>query len=429
MKINPTFSYSIIFLLASLLKFTMSLAPVPYVSTFRSKDLETTKFIQVLPDHTEKHEVHTYTGREGLEAVIHCNSRFLRVALKCNWTPQQKFEKYENILNDGALQYWSQTVIPSVWEDPATESMFVQALQVMVSHYSGCDKARDFIIEYVQSKNCKKTMKTTVNDHVNRIEYLLHIANLCEGEEDYISDSRVKRLLFNTFPAAWKTNFTNSGRIITDLTLPAIQQYFNLQKKLSDANAASYYDLSTNTNNKRNNNQGRGSRWTNNKRNKRNHGNQRNFDQNSNPSICRHVEHKHLNKKHLWKDCIYNPRSQNYRGRPYEPSRSFRPSSGNQARASNNRGTGSNQSNYRGRGNYSSNNNAYSRSAQANTRNEQHENEESSTSNHNVSHTNSEVHAYDSIGSSSTETPKEDIRDYSVANVGWRLGTGNHAFI
>jgi len=31
----------------------MSLAPVTYVSTFRSKDLEKTKFIQVLADHTE----------------------------------------------------------------------------------------------------------------------------------------------------------------------------------------------------------------------------------------------------------------------------------------------------------------------------------------------------------------------------------------
>ena len=99
MKINPTFLfYSIIFPFASILKFAMSLAPVPYVSTFRSKDLETTKFIQVLPDHTEKHEVNTYTGREGLEAVIHCNTRFLRVALKCNWTPQQKFEKYEKVI-------------------------------------------------------------------------------------------------------------------------------------------------------------------------------------------------------------------------------------------------------------------------------------------------------------------------------------------
>ncbi len=185
--------------------------------------------------------------------------------------------------------------------------MFAQALQMMVSHFSGCDKARDFIIKYVQSKNCKKTIKTTVNDHANRIEYLLHIANLCEGEEDNLSESRVKRLLFDTIPVAWKTNFTNTGKIVTDLTLTEIQQYFNLQKKLSDANAASYY--SSNKNNKRsnefnnrNNNQGRGPRWTNNKRNKH-QGNQRYYHKHFSPSICRHVEHKHLDHNHLWKDC------------------------------------------------------------------------------------------------------------------------------
>ena len=418
MKINPTFLfYSIIFPFASILKFAMSLAPVPYVSTFRSKDLETTKFVQVLPDHTEKHEVNTYTGREGLEAVIHCNTRFLRVASKCNWTPQEKFEKYENILNDGALQYWTQTVIPSVFEVPTTDALFTQALQMMVSHFSGCDKARDFIIEYVQSKSCKKTMKTTVNDHVNRIEYLLHIANLCEGEEDHISESRVKRLLFNTFPAAWKTNFTNTGRIITDLTIPEIQQYFNLQKKLSDATAASYYDSSS-RNNKRNANQGRGSRWVNNKRRK-NQDNQRDFNQGSGPSICRHVEHRNLNKKHLWKDCVYNPRSQNYRGRPYESSRS-RPTSNNQNRGSDNKG--SNQSNYRGRGNYL-NNNSYSRSTHSNNRNEQHEAEQVPSNND----TSNELHAFNLIGNASD--PNEDDSNKTVANVGWRLGTGNHEFI
>ena len=71
----------------------MALAPVTYVSTFRSKDLEATKFAQVFSDHTKKHEVNMYTGREGLEAVVHCNNRFLRVSVNMDWNPPRKVRK------------------------------------------------------------------------------------------------------------------------------------------------------------------------------------------------------------------------------------------------------------------------------------------------------------------------------------------------
>ena len=387
----------------------MSLAPVTYVSTFRSKDLEKTKFIQVLDDHTEKHEVNTYTGREGLEAVVHCNNRFQRVALKMDWTPQEKFEKYENILNDGALQYWTTTVIPTVWSLPTTGEMFSHATQMMINHFSGSDKARDFIVEYVQSRECRKTPKTSVNDHVNRIQHLLDIANMCEGEEDYLSESRVKRILFNTFPNAWRTNFTNSGKIITDLTLTQIQQYFNLQKKLSDDNTVTYNNRNPKRTLFNRNNQGR--RWTNNKR--QNRGNNQRQDisnqQHPNPSTCRHVEHKHLSHKHLWKDCVYNPRSKNYRGYPYSGQGSRNQyNSGRTSSDTNNKA--SNQSNPRKGGNYQNHFN----------KNETHVNEEINLSSNDDAAHKTELHAFNSIGN-------EDNKP--VANVGWRLGTDSHDLI
>ena len=397
----------------------MSLAPVTYTSTFFSKNLETTKFIQVLEDHQEKHEVSMYTGREGLEAVVHCNNRFKRVATKLHWTPQQKFDNYENILNDEALQYWTDTVLEVAWTDPATQEGFNEALQMMITHFSGCDKARDFIIEYVQGKNCRKNKNTSVNDHVNRIKYLLHIANLCEGEEDYITESHKKRILFKTFPKVWQNNFTNSGKVVTDLNYNEIQQYFNQQKRLSDTIASLYNE---NGRPKRRNQYNFNNQGRNNKRqfrgNQRSNNNNQQNQQGFNPAICRHPEHKHLNKKHLWKDCIYNPRSQKYRGHPYQP---------NQNQGSQNNKGGNPQNNSRGRGNYRNNsNNSYNHQNPSNSnRNENHEMEETINE---TGNSHNELHAFNLIGKYAEE-PNEDSRNKTVANVSWKLGTGDRNFI
>jgi len=282
--------------------------------------------------------------------------------------------------------------------------MFSHAIQMMINHFSGSDKARDFIVEYVQSRECRKTPRTSVNDHVNRIQHLLDIANMCEGEDDYLSESRVKRILFNTFPNAWKTNFTNSGKIVTDLTLTEIQQYFNLQKKLSDDNAVTYNNRNSKRTSFNRNNQGR--RWTSNKRQNRGNINQRqdpNNQQHSNPSTCRHVEHKHLSHKHLWKNCVYNPRSKNYRGYPYGGQGSRNHS--NSGRTSDTTNKGNNQSNPHRGGNYQNHS----------SKNANHGNEEVDSSSKDDANT--ESHAFNLFG-------KEDNKP--VANVGWRLGTDNH---
>ena len=65
-----------------------------------------------------------------------------------------------------------------------------QALQIMILNYSGFCKAFDFIIGFVQSKHCGKTVKTNLNDqHVNRIQHLFDIANLCEGQENEVNEA------------------------------------------------------------------------------------------------------------------------------------------------------------------------------------------------------------------------------------------------
>ena len=48
-----------------------------------------------------------------MEAIIHCNNRFDRAAEKLFWDSEDRFDNYDEIFEDKALNYWINDVKPS----------------------------------------------------------------------------------------------------------------------------------------------------------------------------------------------------------------------------------------------------------------------------------------------------------------------------
>ena len=377
-----------LFTLFSASRMSNSNSPIKYKSTFLSKDLETVLLQQEFQQGgVKKYKVPKYTGQEGLEAIIHCNNRFDRAAEKLSWDSEDRFDNYDEIFEDEALNYWINDVRPSYPDRvDRTEETFREAMGVMVTQFCGGSKTRDYIIEEIRTR-CKKPKDVTINKHILRLRHLMTIANLTNGSEEELTEKQLKKILLTTLPKDMQTNWINTGREITEASYDEIQTYFNAQKVQMDSavdksGGNNYNKFSTGGRGRGryNSNPGRG---RGNDRGSRKRGG---YSQSNNgkSNLCQRPEHAHISKdhQHQWKDCILNQHSRNYRGE------------------STGRGAGRGG---RGRGNggrYTYNRNTSQSQQQQQHESHQHDNSNQSTSttSNNATQPAEESHAFDMIG-------------------------------
>ena len=89
-------------------------SPIKYSSTFKHTDLQEVKLSQTFADDTvQKYIAHKYTGSEGIEVIIHCNTRFQRAATKLEWNGPERFNHYDEIIEEDALDYWDNQILPA----------------------------------------------------------------------------------------------------------------------------------------------------------------------------------------------------------------------------------------------------------------------------------------------------------------------------
>ena len=70
-----------------------------YDSTFKVTDLERVKLTQNFQDETKKASCPVFTGVHGIEALLHVEERFRKIARKMQWTSGDKlFEKFAEVV-------------------------------------------------------------------------------------------------------------------------------------------------------------------------------------------------------------------------------------------------------------------------------------------------------------------------------------------
>jgi hypothetical protein len=218
--------------------YNMVETPVKYKSTFKTSELEKVKLEQLFDDGSKvKTEVPLFTGQQGLEGLVYIVDRFKEACKTLQWTEGiEMFEGFPKVLQGQAYTYWTDEVLKTFpTEDDWTLEAFQESINMLKMSFGGGTLARNHILQYVQTNECKKPRKATVEEHVRRITTLISLANQSAGTDAVVTKTKLNELLLSTMPNQWQQNFKLSGHTIADMTTDKFITYFSEVKGVYDS--------------------------------------------------------------------------------------------------------------------------------------------------------------------------------------------------
>lgn len=220
----------------------MSSSPVKYETTFKSTDLLERK----IEHNGNKVKCITFSGCEGFEAFFAVLRHFITIAkqelalyatdaagnITADLSYVLMFNKFKNVLRDQALAFWENEIITNNFPLPVnqTEHTWEVAIMMMKRSFAGGKKARDHILEYLDTKDCRKNVKISVNDHIRRIDQLLDYADESEGSEAITTRYKRNKIIVNTFPKPWQHNLATAAIDLEATTSYELIDFFSEQK-------------------------------------------------------------------------------------------------------------------------------------------------------------------------------------------------------
>ena len=203
---------------------------IKYESSYKSKDISKSKFTQFFDDGgtSFKETCDKYNGREEstLEVIHYTTERYKRVADKMQWTWREKFDHYEEILDENTHIYWTTNIIPIFPEHLRNHYGFDMAITRMMNEFARERRARDHIlIEEMESSKCRKPKNETVQPHLLRLQRMQTLTNSVNGIRSKVTDNQLKIIFLKSLTITWQTNWVNSGREITESRIDEIKDY------------------------------------------------------------------------------------------------------------------------------------------------------------------------------------------------------------
>jgi hypothetical protein len=276
--------------------------PVKYDGKIKPKDFATIKLEQAFNDKSiVKRTVPMFSGEAGpeggIEAMYHVKEAYEHACKALAWnTSEEKFNNFNEVVYSLALYYWTNTIElafsnpgPDIWE---------KAWKLMAVRFStGGKHSKDQLLEYLKSDACRKQIKTSVNEHIARILRMIHIADQLEGDENRpVTTTQTKSIIIKSMPSSWRNNLKSSNAAYMDMDINDLQDYFNLQKEISDNSNG----RDVTKNHRATANGKKGSKFSKGKANEDYEPSQQ----------CR----KHPQHKHTWAQCFQNPKGESFKG-------------------------------------------------------------------------------------------------------------------
>ena len=136
-----------------------------------------------------------FTASMGVEGLIHVVNYFNKNAEKLNFTIAEKWANFDEVLDSVAESKWSAR-INNIATQARTENCLKNEINWLIGSYVESDNPRDVLIEYLKSSSCKKPFLRSPQEHADRMEVLIRIANRLDGTEPDIDDSNTKKIIF-----------------------------------------------------------------------------------------------------------------------------------------------------------------------------------------------------------------------------------------
>jgi hypothetical protein len=266
--------------------------PIDYKAKFEHSALEKAKLTQAYDDGSKRQKYcPMFSGKHGLEELLFVEERFRKVANHMEWTGEELFEHFEEVLIDTAENQW-EDIVGDIDDVDRDEEAFENAIKELYLKYCGGD-ARDVMFEYLKTQ-CRKPIGEEPRTHVARLTTLYRYSNKLPGIDPEKDTEHIKMPIFATFPESWRRDYARSGRKVANDSLQDIIDYMSMEKAFADQEGKD----KKRKNEKEDKNDKKG--------NKKKKVGMRNGD-----NSCRLPGHS----GHDWKDCFENPRGRNFRPR------------------------------------------------------------------------------------------------------------------
>ena len=208
-------------------------ACVKYESTLDVTKMEIAKIEFVTAANTVRtKKTPIFAAKHGVEGLCHVIDKFNKNADKLGYAIADKWANFDEVLDQEALAKW-ENQIQNIAPQARTVNRFQQELDTFVGEYAEGTDPRDKMIKYI--KTCMKPFKKGNQEHANRMEVLIGIANRLQGTEPEIDDNNRKKIIFETFPSTWQDDFLKSGKTVATQELREIIAFMNICKKQADA--------------------------------------------------------------------------------------------------------------------------------------------------------------------------------------------------
>lgn len=267
---------------------------VLYESKFKVTELDTQKVENVVNRTVRSKKCPVFSSVHGIEGLFHVVDKFKRAASRLNLQDENLWDAFEDVLDTVAKSKWD-NLIKNIADADKTDQRFDEEIKAFVKSYSQDDNARDVLVKYLKEQ-CRKPYKVTPQEHADRMESLINIANRLEGTEPEIDEDNKKKIIFETFPVPWQYSFKRS-KDINSSTLLQIISFMTLCKCEADET-----DERKNKKQKVDTSRIRGGDG------KKNSGGGKGKGLDLNQECPVHGRHK-------WGECSLNPRSENYQTR------------------------------------------------------------------------------------------------------------------
>jgi hypothetical protein len=206
---------------------------VKYGYELKTGEMDSVKLEKITQGATRKRTVPVFSAKYGVAGLFHVIDKFNRASDKLGFTVAEKWNEFEEVLDDTAEQKWINHVNP-IAANQRTAQRFEQCLLEFVHSYAGSPEPRDVLKEYISSDECRKPRNVDPDVHAARIETLCRFANRLAGDEPQYDEETTKKAVFSSFPEKWQREYLKSGKSYVNDGMEDIVGYMNLIKGMAD---------------------------------------------------------------------------------------------------------------------------------------------------------------------------------------------------
>ena len=292
-------------------------SPFVLKRAYKEEDLHYSKYELDLADNTKRKVKVTTTDMGNREICIHSLHEFNSIANKYEFTAANKFLYFRETLRGVALDSWD--VALTTTED-RNDAAFLTCISAFLLTLFTAESFENLVMYLTL---VKKPRWMTAQQLMVRFRTLISYGLLLpEADPNRVQVQQQKKMFLDMQPDYSRTQF-RANKSIAEMTLPQMAQYFTILEQ-SLLSLRLVRNPSSNGNGKGNDKDGggyRGRRRSNGKYERSRY--RKDKDSDKKGKVGRGPDdwcplHQYLTaegkKNHKWKDCMHNPRSQNYRG-------------------------------------------------------------------------------------------------------------------